>query len=623
MKNFLLFLAFCCVTRQSAFGQVSFQDISAQAGLTQIGLNYGAAMGDFNNDDLEDIFATRLMDGGMLYQNLGNGNFANITAQSGISTLPSAQFAVWGDVNNDGWLDLFIGARDEGNALYLNNQDGTFTDVAALAGVATGTKVKAVLFADVDMDGWLDIYIARLGLQNILYRNNGSAAGAGLSFTDITLVSGATDPLISMGAVFFDYDNDGDPDLYLTHDANIPNILYRNNGNGTFSDVSIISGTNIAAMGMGVDVGDINNDGWLDIYITNLGPNTLLLNNGNGTFFNIANLAGVADVGMGWGCSFLDFDNDGWQDIYVANDSYFSPYPNLLYRNNGNPTALGTTFTIVSMNSPLHSMEGGYGLSCFDYDDDGKLDIYLANYSGSIGNQLFKNNNDNSNNWLKVKTIGVESNRTGIGAKVKLNFGNHMLVDEVSGGSGWASQNSLVQHFGLGTSNVVDLVTVRWPSGIIDSFVNVGANQLLVVTEGESEIITIDPDPDPDPDPGPGPIPNPDTLAWIPHFKGNLPVEFEEPNAVNEGNLNGQTVWVSPNPFSQFLQIQLNGILKSNTLKIKFLDATGRLFYVPFVFNTVGEDTSIWADTSSLPRGIYFVHLIYDREVFNKTVVKI
>ncbi|MBK8563827.1 MAG: VCBS repeat-containing protein [Saprospiraceae bacterium] len=409
------------------YSQVSFSDISGQSGANQIGLNYGVAIGDYNNDGLEDIFATRMEAGGNLYKNIGDENggnpsFQNVTQAAGINPAPSAQFAIWGDVDNDGWLDLFIGARDEGNALYRNNHDGTFTEVTATAGVTTGGRVKSALFADVDMDGWLDIYVARLGWENILYRNNQDG-----TFTDITVQAGVTDASISMGAIFFDYDNDGDPDLYLTHDANVPNILYRNNGNAdgtgvTFTNVSNLTGTNIAAMGMGVDVADINNDGWFDIYITNLGANTLLLNNGNpggfgNYFWSTAEMAGVADLGMGWGCSFFDYDNDGWQDLYVANDSYFSPYPNLLYHNNANPSPSGVTYSIASQGTVLHSMEGGYGFGCFDMDNDGLLDIYLANYGGDVGNQLFKNEMNNSNNWLKIKAVGVESNKSGIGGK--------------------------------------------------------------------------------------------------------------------------------------------------------------------------------------------------------------
>jgi hypothetical protein len=413
-------------------------------------------------------------------------------------------------------------------------------------------------------------------MENIMYRNNGNG-----TFTDITFFSGATDPLISMGAVFFDYDNDGDPDLYLTHDANIPNILYQNNGNGQFLNVSQFSGANIAAMGMGVDVGDINNDGWLDLYITNLGPNTLLLNNGNGTFSNITFAAGVGDPGMGWGCSFLDYDNDGFQDIYMANDSYFSPFPNLLYRNLGN-----NIFDVVSENSPVHSMEGGYGMACADFDHDGMVDIYLANYGGTVGNQFFKNENYSENNWIKVKLKGVQSNRAAIGARVQLRAGDLKQVDEVSGGSGWASQNSLILHFGLGSHANIDLLTVHWPSGIIDTFENVGVNELLTIEEGESKI--------------------------------SDPTDTRE--VFNES---AYTLSVAPNPASAGIRISASWpARRSGELSCSVYDAAGRLVLTAGQYLLDADSSAIQLNTCELQNGLYFLRVSFDDfTAFEKFVI--
>lgn len=556
--------------------QILFSDVTQQAGLTQTGLNYGIAVSDYNNDGLEDIFASRISGGSTVFRNMGDGTFQDFTSQAGINPSPSAQVGIWGDINNDGWVDLFIGARDEGNALYLNNQDGTFTDVSSQAGIVPGSKVKAALFADIDRDGWLDIYIARLGLENILYKNNGDG-----TFTNATLWTGATDPLISMGAIFFDYDNDGDPDLYLTHDANIPNILYRNNGNGQFSNVSAGSGANIAKMGMGVDAGDINNDGWLDLYITNLGPNTLLLNNGNGTFSDITVSAGVGDPGMGWGCSFLDFDNDGWQDIYLANDSNFSPFPNLLYRNNGD-----NTFTICSENSVLHSMLAGYGFASFDYDGNGKPDIYLANYGGNTGNQLFVNEMDNDNNWLKIKLRGIQSNAAAIGAKVQLFNEGSVQVDEVTAGCSWLSQNSPILHFGLGQTDTVELVIIQWPGGITDSFMQVSANQLLVIAEGESKI-------------------------------------SEPPLPQTEIKREKIEIMTMPNPFNH----QLSVFLQNNTgqptpLRLELTDLSGRTLQLLTDLPVLSGDAWFSVDSESLPSGIFLLKVTTDSALIIRKVVR-
>ncbi len=602
-----------------AHAQAEFSDVSTQAGVNQLGLNYGVAIGDYDNDGWDDIFATRIILGGNLFKNLGAESegiptFQNVTQSSGITTAPSAQFAIWGDIDNDGWLDLFIGARDEDNALYRNNHDGTFTDVTIQAGVANGTKVKSVNFADVDLDGWLDIYVARLGLQNILYHNNQDG-----SFTDIATQAGVTDASISMGAIFFDYDNDGDPDLYLTHDANVPNILYRNegspNGSGvTFTDVSNLTGTNIAAMGMGVDIGDINNDGWFDIYVTNLGANTLLLNNGNpggfGIYFwSIAELAGVADPGMGWGCSLFDYDNDGWQDLYVANDSYFSPNPNLLYRNNANPSPSGVSYAVVSQGTVLHSMEAGYGFGTFDVDNDGLLDIYLANYGENIGNQLFKNESNNDNNWLEIKLEGVESNRSGIGARVTLKIGSRTMMDEVNGGSGWASQSSLKLHFGLGSASLVDLLLVRWPSGIIDSFENVTANQLLEVREGETKINDHDPTSDPSP--------NIDLTA-LPINEGHMPFVA---TGLAETTLADQDISLSPNPFNDEIVVVFDEKARLvNVLEIRLLDGAGKKLIEQSI---IGKKQLVRLDVGDVPTGLYYLQVLAEGGVITKKAMKL
>lgn len=571
-----------------SLAQPSFTDVTNSAGLSQTGLNYGVAVADFNNDGHDDVFATRYNIGGLLYKNLGNGHFMDITSMAGIATYPTAQFAVWGDVNNDGWLDLFVAARDEQNALYLNNQNETFIEVATTAGVATGAKVKSALFSDYNNDGWLDIYLARLGAENILYKNNQDG-----SFSNVTILAGATDPLISMGAIFFDYDNDNDKDLYLTHDANIPNILYRNNGNGTFTDVSAISGTNVAGQGMGVDAGDINNDGWPDLFITNLGANTLLLNQGNGSFTNITQLAGVGDLGMGWGCSFFDFDNDGWQDIYLANDSYFSPYPNVLYHNNGD-----LTFSAVSGNSPLNSMEAGYGMGCFDFDNDGDVDVYLANYSGSIGNQLFRNELDNQNNWLKVKAIGTQSNKAGIGAKLRLEVGGQLLIDEVNGGSGWASQNSLTLHFGLGTAEIIDLMTVTWPSGIVDSFTSLPVNQLVNVIEGEVIEVPEIPDSPNEPEQEEGL-----ELPTADHYIDN----FED------------AAVVMPNPTNGYINlIWKTELMGYDNFEVQLSDIAGNTIYAGKV-----SKQKLQIDVRDFPSGIYVLKLFFDGKFFVKPIIKL
>lgn len=481
MKKLFCVLS-CLAFSTFVFSQPAyFVNSSVSSGINNTGKNYGVAIGDYNNDGLEDIYVSRHNAPNLLYRSNGNGVFTDVAASAGIAFPGTTTTSVWGDIDNDGDLDLYLGNRDEPNVLYRNEGNGTFTDISASAGVNSSFPTRSVLMGDLDKNGWLDIYVANINMTNYLFFNNGDG-----TFTERIDEVGANDYGIAMGAMLFDYDNDNDLDIYLTHDGNQPNILYNNNGSGYFTDVSVSSNANFAGQGMGVDCGDINNDGFLDIYITNLFANALLLNNQNGTFTNIAASVEVDDYGMGWGTAFFDYNNDGWTDIYVSNDSYFSPYPNVLYRNNGN-----ITFDIVSENSAVSSMFGGYGVATADFNTDGRLDLMLAN-SGNDGNELFINQNPNPGSFVKIKLRGVQSNACAIGARVSIEAGGRKQIDEVSGGSGYASQNSLILHFGLGDATVIDKLTVRWPSGLVEVFENVALNTSYLITEGTS-IVTSSP----------------------------------------------------------------------------------------------------------------------------------
>ncbi|MEM1216446.1 MAG: FG-GAP-like repeat-containing protein, partial [Bacteroidota bacterium] len=289
---------------------------------------------------------------------------------------------------------------------------------------------------------------------------------------------------ISMGAIFFDYDDDNDPDLYLTHDNNQPNILYENQGDGTFLNVAAATGCDYAGFGMGVDVGDLNNDGSLDLYITNLYENTLYLNLG-GSFYNISANAETDDRGMGWGTSLLDYNNDGLLDIYAANDSYFSPDPNVLYRNDGN-----NQFTIVSEGQAEGSLLGSYGTATLDFNNDGRLDLVVANTGTNDACSYLENQHDNDNSWLKVRLVGTQSNRDAVGARVVMLTNEGSMTEEVVAGSGYGSQNSQWLHFGMGSSLWVNQMDVRWPSGQTETFYDLGLNEAITIVEGQGIVNT-------------------------------------------------------------------------------------------------------------------------------------
>ncbi|MEZ4825234.1 MAG: FG-GAP-like repeat-containing protein [Bacteroidia bacterium] len=472
MKKLLLFFLFPAAV---VMGQNQFSEVSVSAGIDKTGSNYGVAIADFDQDGWEDIFVARTQDENILYHNNGDGTFVNIATQSGLNFFSESRVAASGDFNNDGWPDLFIGSRAGiRDRMLINRQDGTFQDVSILARTISSIRgnAMAVLLADVDNDSFLDIYVTRMNAQNTLYRNRGD-----LTLEDITYASGATDTLVAMGGIFFDYDQDRDQDLYLVHDNYQGNILYRNNGDLTFTDVSGESETDYEGFGMGVDAGDVNNDGWMDLYITNLYNNVLFLNNGDGTFANITRDAGTGDYGMGWGTFFFDTDNDGWQDIYVAN----TPYPNVLYRNQGD-----LTFLSIGKETVLASAANSYGAVPLDYDRDGLTDIFITNGFGATGNQLFHNENNPTNHWVKFSLEGTTSNRTAVGARVEVFAAGNRRVDEIHSGSGYVSQNSLIAHFGLGESEFVDSVIVFWPGGSAQTYKNLSANRTHILRQGNT-----------------------------------------------------------------------------------------------------------------------------------------
>jgi len=417
------------------------------------------------------------------------------------------------------------------------------------------------MMADIDNDGYIEIYVANIFGQNVMYQNNGDN-----TFTDITAYSNTTDTQIAMGSLFFDYDNDGDQDLYLTHDAYQPYILYENNGAGRFTDVSAARGANFAGQGMGVDFGDYNNDGYFDLYITNLGYNTLLKSN-YGNFTDVALQAGVEDIGMGWGTFFLDYDNDGLSDIYVVNDYFFSPNQNVLFHNMGNDT-----FNIVSTNTNIASMFSSYGSASADIDNDGWVDIAIA-ILGSNGNQLFKNNNSSNNGWIKIKTEGVTSNRAGIGTRVEIYANGTRQINEVAAGRGYASANSLTLHFGVGTATTVDSVILKWSSGQVDKYYQMPSNTYYLATEGTS---------------------------------------LNEQIISNTNNINAPSIHVSafPNPFSSHIKFEF-ALSERSEVSLQIFDAQGKLVKQLLNSNlSSGKHEINWngndASKKSLSSGTYF-----------------
>ena len=550
----------------NSFSQIHFSDISALSRIGEKGPNYGVAFGDYDNDGWEDIYVTRIGKTNRLYHNLGNETFEEVAAVAGVDHDGRTRMAVWGDINNDGWLDLFLAnSASKNDVLYLNNGDGTFDDISDQAYMEGGGEGLAAMMGDIDGDGFLDIYVARLGAENTLYRNQGNQ-----TFVNIVQTAGATDTRIAMGAIMFDYDNDRDLDIYLVHDGHNPNILYENDGTGKFTDVSNLAGVAYESFGMGVDVGDVNNDGFLDIYITNLYENALLLNNGDNTFTEISESAAITDFGMGWGTGFYDVDNDGWQDIYVANTP---SYPNILYHNLGD-----NTFAQVSENTVLSSVGNGFGMAGGDFNNDGRIDLFVANSNGKTGNQLFLNQSENNNHWIKVKLEGVISNSNGIGARLVAKADDLIFIDELNSGSSYAGQNSLVMHLGLGQISQLDTLKVLWPSGVTDVMTDVETDQFLSIKEGSK-------------------------------------------NHSEKSQISLTSIWIGPNPVSDQTKVSCY-LVEAEDILIEVFDPLGQNIYRQQLFGANPGLYEHLLPVSGLKPGYYLCQVVIGSDVFSQKIIK-
>ena len=401
-----------------------------------------------------------------------------------ISGLPNDKIktASWADYNNDGLLDLAVSTiRAASPPLLYNNLDGvSFIDISQEAGLTkAGSTIRKVIWVDYDRDGLLDLFVHGNKLS-YLYRNKGQG-----TFEDISLLAGIAERNNGLSAIFFDADNDGWPDLFLANEGY--NKFYKNNGDGTFTDASESSGLEGAPYWHTTSAcsGDYNADGFLDMYITNIGKakkNALYRNNGDGTFTDVTWETGTRDLGDGRTCAWIDFDADDRLDLFTTNHTG----SNKLYRNLGNDVFRNVAAE-VNLAKPIDVFAATWG----DYDRDGFLDVYL---NGHIGNSL-KRNEGNSNNSITLHLVGdgLLSNRSAIGARVVLSTPEGSQLREVSGGRGGTEQDMLPLYFGLGKFDKTD-IRVIWPSGKECSFKDVSVNppSEFQISEIKCDIITID-----------------------------------------------------------------------------------------------------------------------------------
>ncbi len=537
---------------------VQFRDVADSAGLTHTvfyggveQVKYiveangcGVAFYDYDNDGWLDVFVlngSRL--GGFptgqepsnrLYRNNRDGTFTDVTREAGLVRSGWANSVCIGDFDNDGNDDLFVTYWGQ-NVLYRNNGNGTFTDVtedAGLGGFPDRWNAGAT-FIDYDRDGHLDLFVANYveadlerlplpgqgnncewkgvpvfcgprgmrGTKNYLYRNNGDG-----TFTEVSEEAGMHTPngYYGMTSVVTDVDEDGWPDIYVACDST-PSILYRNNRDGTFTDIAVESGVAYSEdgreqAGMGLATGDYNRDGRLDIVKTLFADEmpALYRNNGNGIFSDMSVAAGLHEVTqhIQWGTGLVDFDNDGWPDLFYAVGNLFPrveqfnaryPYrgPRFLFRNLRD----GTFANITADCGPgLNSAHSSRGCAFGDFDNDGDMDILVMNMNEPPS--LIRADVSTGHHWLKVKLVGTKSNRTAIGARVDVLHGSRSQSQEVQSQSSYYSVNDFRLHFGLGQQAKADEVNIRWPSGRRESLKDLPGNRLVVIEEGRGVVRT-------------------------------------------------------------------------------------------------------------------------------------
>ncbi|MCI0541902.1 MAG: FG-GAP-like repeat-containing protein [Verrucomicrobiales bacterium] len=463
----------------------AFIKITGGGIVTDRGLFAGSSWADYDNDGFLDLLVSNFGGGGnFLYRNNHNETFSRINA-SPIGTDPEHTIrCAWGDYDNDGFVDLATlngaASYSEANVLYHNNGDGTFSRMIADAvGELASAKgnCHGGAWGDFNNDGFLDLMVVDWNRKTVLYRNH----------PDGRFAKVVGDPLVnvgsqSVGCAWADFDNDGWSDAFVSGFGGA-NFLLRNDGHGAFLRITGRVPASDTASSDGCAWGDYNNDGFLDLFVTNpnSGGNRLYRNKGDGTFEKITAGAVVADRMSSTGCAWGDYDNDGWLDLFVVN-GFSGPQNNLLYRNNGDGT-----FTKITAGSPVNDSGNSFGVGWGDYDNDGFLDLFVANgILGPAQSNFLYRNSANTNGWLKVECVGTVSNRAGIGAKVRVKsvIGGQARwqLRAIDGGDG-TSGGSLEAHFGLGDATIVDTLRIEWPSGIEQELRDVAANQFLTVTE--------------------------------------------------------------------------------------------------------------------------------------------
>jgi hypothetical protein len=528
-------------------GSIQFTNVAAPAGINFVHLRGndgipinleifgpGVCVADFDGDGYQDIYFVNGRDlygrgisaRNSLYHNNGDGTFADITEKARVPGTGYGLGCVWGDYDNDGFPDLFVTQYGR-NVLYHNNGDGTFTDVtdkAGVAGTGSGTQFHSgATFFDYDRDGRLDLYVggyvnldsgprtcmfagvrtscpplAYKGSANTLYHNNGDG-----TFTDVTASSGISEPQgknLAVGAA--DYDNDGWPDLFVANDG-LPAYLFHND-HGKFTEIGMAAGMGLSGLGntmaaMCISLGDYDNDGWLDLFVSDFQQSSdhVFHNDGKGGFWDVSAQAGITGPTfsvLSFGGGFFDYDNDGWLDVFIANGHVYPEVEqvqpsthfrqiNTLFHNEGHGKFVETTkIAGDGFKTPYVSR----GVAFVDLDNDGFVDVVVGNNGDAP--LLLHNSGGNGNHFVNFRLVGTKSNRDAMGARIRVVAGGLSQIREIAGGGSYLSQSDLRANFGLGKTARVETVEIKWPSGQKQVFHDIKADKFYLIEEGQNQV---------------------------------------------------------------------------------------------------------------------------------------
>ena len=580
MKKSLRLVTFLALGANSLCAQSLFTQITTGPVVTTPSDSRSVNWADVNGDGFEDLFISNGPSGGQnnaLYLNQGDGTFQAVTNDPIVQDGSPSDGATFADIDNDGDLDAFVVTWYGVPNYFYRNNGATFTHIPNAVTGNIGTYSETAAWGDYDNDGFVDVYLTNSDgdKRNMLYRNKGDD-----SFERITTGAWVTETDLSRCVNWVDYDNDGDSDLFVTNESNQANDLFRNDDNGSFTKIAAAPLTTSLRGSMSASWGDVDNDGDFDVVVANAGyfqaQNNQLFINNNGNFTEVTGEPLVTDGGCSYGTAFGDVDNDGDLDLAVANGYCNGAIVNFLYLNDGEGNfARATTETL--------STPCSFGLAFGDYDNDGFLDLAIATCKNATASpqppNLLYRNNGNGNKWLKIKLEGVVSNRAAIGAKVRIKTDAGWQLRDISAQSGYNGQNSLIAHFGLGGANSVDSLTIEWPSGIRQHLTQVAANQQLFVVEEDATSV-------------------------------KAPSLFQQ-------------FTVHPNPAGSTLQLQGNLEQALPKLQISLMDTTGKVVYQEVLSEIPSGAFSHGFDLkkSGIPDGLYQLVLRAGVAVFSTKVV--